>query len=189
MVQETKPDAVIVATGSIPTTLDITGIDGTNVVQAVDVLMGEAEVGQEIVVIGGRIVGIGTALFLAEKGKNVSIVTRSQIARGLGRNLKPALLDSLIKYGVQLYPYSTPDSITEKGVNIWWNSGDAQARDNVFAFLKADTIVLAVGAKNENRLAGQLNGLVSEVYPIGDCAGKRSVFAAMRGGSEVAQKI
>ena len=189
MVQESGPDAVVVATGSIPTTLDVPGIDGKNVVQAVDVLMGKVEVGEEIVVIGGRIVGIGTALFLAEKGKKVSIITRSQIARGLGRNLKPALFDSLLKYGVQLYPYSTPDSITENGVNIWWNSGDAQARDNVFAFLKADTIVLAVGSKNENRLAEQLNGLMSEVYPIGDCAGKRNVFAAMRGGSEVAQKI
>jgi len=95
----------------------------------------------------------------------------------------------LIKYGVHLYPYSTPDSISEKGVNIWWNSGDAQARDNVFAFLKADTVVLAVGAENENRLAEQLSGLMPEVYPIGDCAGKRSIFAAMRGGSEVGQKI
>ncbi len=189
MVQEERPDAVVVATGSVPATLGIPGADGRNVVQAVDVLMGKVNVGQEVVVIGGRIVGLGTALFLAEKGKKISVITRSQIARGLGRNLKPALFDSLIKYGVKLYPFSTPDSITEKGVNIWWNSGDEKARDHVFAFLRADTIVLAVGAENENRLARELSGLMSEVYPIGDCAGKRSVFAAMRGGSEVARKI
>jgi 2,4-dienoyl-CoA reductase-like NADH-dependent reductase (Old Yellow Enzyme family)/thioredoxin reductase len=189
MVQETGPDAVVVATGSTPTTLDIPGINGINVVQAVDVLVGKVNVGQEVVVIGGRIVGLGTAIFLAEKGKKVSVVTRSQIARGLGRNLKPALFDSLIKYGVQLYPFSIPDSITEKGVNIWWNSGDEKSRDNVFAFLKADTVVLATGSENENRLARELSGLKSDVYPIGDSAGKRSIFAAMRGGSEVARKI
>ena len=187
--RDLKPDVVVVATGSVPITLDIPGADGKNVVQAVDVLLGKADVGQEVVVIGGRTVGINVALFLAEKGKKVSIVTRSQIARGLGRNAKLALFDSLRKYGIQLYPYSTPDIITEKGVNILWNIGDPQAKENILAFLEADTIVLAVGAKNENRLAEQLSGQIPEVYPIGDCAGKRSIFAAMRGGADVAQKI
>jgi 2,4-dienoyl-CoA reductase-like NADH-dependent reductase (Old Yellow Enzyme family)/thioredoxin reductase len=189
MVKELKPDAIIVATGSMPTTLDIPGIDGKNVVQVVDVLTSKAEVGQEVVVIGGRTVGITAALFLAEKGKKVSIVTRSDIARGLSRDTKLVVFDSLIKYGVYLYPYSTPDSITENGVNILLNIGDTQGRDNVFSFLRANTIVLAVGAKNENRLVEQLSGQIPEIYSIGDCAGKRSIFAAMRGGSEVAQKI
>jgi NADPH-dependent 2,4-dienoyl-CoA reductase/sulfur reductase-like enzyme len=189
MAKELKPDAIVIATGSTPTKLDIPGVDGKNVVQAVDVLTGKAETGQEIVVIGGRIVGITTALFLAEKGKRVSIVTRSDVARGLSRDIKLAVFASLIKYGVYLYPYSTPDSITKNGVNILLNIGDTQGRDNIFSFLKADTVVLAVGAKNENRLVEQLTGQIPEVYSIGDCAGKRSVFAAMRGGSDIAQKI
>ncbi len=186
---DVQPDAVVVATGSIPTKPDIPGIDNKHVVQAVDVLLGKADTGQEIVVIGGRIVGLGTALFLAEKGKKVSVITRSQIGRGLGRNLKPALFDSLIKYGVHLYPFSRPDSITENGVNFWWNSGDEKNRDDIFAFLKADTVVLATGSENDNRLAEELKGIVPEVYTIGDCAGKRSVFAAMRGGAEIGLKI
>ncbi len=189
MVQEVQPDAVIVATGSLPISLDIPGICSQNVVQAVDVLTGQAMTGQEVVVIGGRVVGINTALFLAEKGKSVSLVTRSKIARGLSHNTKLILFEYLIKKGVRLFPYTLPDSITEKGVNIQIDSGEPPEKDYIFSFLKADTVVLAVGAVNHNRLAEELSGLMPEVYPIGDCASKRTIFAAMREGSEIGRKI
>jgi 2,4-dienoyl-CoA reductase-like NADH-dependent reductase (Old Yellow Enzyme family)/thioredoxin reductase len=188
-VRDMKPDAVVIATGSVPTTLDVPGINGKNVVQAIDVLNGKAEVGQDVVVIGGRVVGINTALFLVEKGKNVSIVTRSKIGRGLSHNTKLILYEFLIKKGVRLFPNTIPDSITEKGVNVLIDSGEAPEKDFLFNFLKADTIVLAVGAANDGRLGEELSGLMPEVYPIGDCANKRSIFAAMREGSETARKI
>ncbi len=188
-VRENGPDAVVVAAGSIPTSLDIPGIDGENVVQATDVLMGKADVGQNVVVVGGRIVGLSAALYLAEQGKNVSVITRSDIARGLNRNMKNTLIEFLIRNGVRLYPKATPDSITENGVNVWWTTSEEPLRDNVFIFLKADTVVLAVGAENSDQLISKLEGVVPEIYPVGDCAGKRSVFAAIRGGSETGRTI
>ncbi len=189
IVQKVKPDAVVVATGSKPTTLNVPGADGKNVVQAVDVMLGKVNVGQEIVIIGGRLVGLETALFLGERGKNVSVLTRSKIARGVNRNKKAALFEYLIKYRVRLYPNCTVDSFTENGVNFYWDAGEPPARDNVFAFLPADTIVLAVGSEKENKLVEELNGLVPEIHPIGDAAGKESIFAAMHGGAEIGQKI
>src|SRR3989304_8894281 len=107
----------------------------------------------------------------------------SQIPRATCRHQKQAIFDYLVKFGVRLYPNSIPDSITEQGVNIWWDSGEGPAKPWIFSFLKADTIVLAVGAKNESKLGDELSGFMAEVYLIGDCAGKRSVFAAMQGGS------
>jgi 2,4-dienoyl-CoA reductase-like NADH-dependent reductase (Old Yellow Enzyme family)/thioredoxin reductase len=189
MVRELKPEAVVVATGSTSTTLDIPGINGKNVVQATEVLNGKAEAGQQVVIIGGRIVGINTALFLAEKGKNVSIVTRSKIGRGLSHNTKLILYEYLIKQGVRLYPYTIPDSVTEKGLNVLIDSGEPPEKDYIFSFLKADTIVLAVGAVNDNRSGEELSGLMPEVYQIGDCAGRRGIFAAMREGSETGRRI
>ncbi len=189
IVREQKPEAVVIATGSRPAGLNVPGSDGENVVQATDVMAGKVTVGKDVVVIGGRTVGLETALFLGERGKNVAVVTRSGIARGVFQNKKAALLEYLIKYRVRLYPYSIVESITEKGINIWWNSGEPPAKDNVFALLPADTVVLAVGSEKEDRLVDELAGIVPEVYPIGDCAGKQSVFAAMRGGVEVGQKI
>jgi len=44
------------------------------VVTAVDVLAGKCQVGERVVIIGGGMVGIETAFYLAEKGKKVAIV-------------------------------------------------------------------------------------------------------------------
>ena len=188
-VKEEEPDAVVIATGSVPTSLDIPGIDGENVIQATDVLMGKKDTGQDVVVIGGRIVGLSAALYLAEQGKNVSVITRSNIARGLNGNMKKTLIEFLVRDGIRLYPKATPDSISENGVNIWWTTSEEPVRDNMFLFLKADTVVLAVGAENDDTLISELEGIVPEIYPVGDCTGKRSIFAAIRGGSEVGRSI
>jgi len=189
IVRSNKPDAIIVATGSVPTSLDVPGADGKNVVQAVDVLLGKAKTGREVVVVGGRIVGLSAALFLAEQGKKVSVVTRSQIARGLSRNQKLALQDRLVQLGVYFYPFTTPDSIAEHAINLWWNAGAPGEVENVFFSLKADTIVLAVGAQNVNQLGEELKGAAPEVLVIGDASGKRSIFGAMREAEVIAGKI
>jgi 2,4-dienoyl-CoA reductase-like NADH-dependent reductase (Old Yellow Enzyme family)/thioredoxin reductase len=189
LVRELRPDAVVVATGSHPTGLDIPGGDGKNVSQAVDVLAGKVQVGERVVVIGGRTVGLSTALYLAQRGKKVSVVSRSQIARGLNHNAKQAVFEYLIQNEVRLYPNAVPDSFTERGVNIWWDSGDAAGGGNVFSFIPCDSIVLAVGSESDNRLESELRPSVGEVYAIGDCSGKRSIFAAVRGGSEIGAKI
>jgi 2,4-dienoyl-CoA reductase-like NADH-dependent reductase (Old Yellow Enzyme family)/thioredoxin reductase len=189
MVEKLLPETVVVATGAKPVTLDVPGAGGKNVVYATDVLAGKVEVGNQVVIVGGRLVGLTTALFLAERGKKVSVVTRNKIARGLNHNAKLVFMEYLLKNDVRLHPNCVPDSITEKGVNCWWDSGDGAARDNIFYFLPADTVVLAVGAANDYRLGDLISGLPVEAYKIGDCSGKRSVFAAMRDGSETARKI
>ena len=188
-VREMAPDAVVVATGARPASLDVPGVDSPNVVQAIEVLEESVVVGQEVVIIGGRLVGLDTALFLAERGKSVSIISRSKIARGVDHNLKLALMEKLIAHGVRLYPNTVPDSITERGVNAWWDSGEPPAKDHVFVFFKADTVVLAVGARSDDGLADALSGLAPEVYTIGDAAGVRDVFDAIHEGADVGRRI
>ena len=189
MVRDIKPDAVVVATGSISATLDVPGIDGRNVVQANDVLTGKAETGRKVVVVGGRGLGCDVALFLAEKGKDVSIITRSKVGRDMLHNLKQTMLEFLVKARVHMHEFTVPDSVTEKGVNCWFNSGDSKERDDLFFFLPADTVVLAVGVTSDNALGEEITGIIPETYLIGDCSGKRTVFDAMHDGSDMGRKI
>lgn len=86
-----RPDHIILATGALPMTPPIPGIDNShhdqsdasardntgdamlpatssNVVQSWDVLQKKAHTGETVVVVGGGAVGVETALFLAEKG-------------------------------------------------------------------------------------------------------------------------
>jgi len=189
MVEQIRPDAVVVATGSSPASLDVPGINGQNVVQANDVLTGKVKTGQKVVVVGGRGLGCDVALFLAEQGKDVSIITRRKVGRDIMHNLKQTLMEFLVKARVHMYDYTVPDSITEKGVNCWYDSGDAKERDNLFFFLPADTVVLAVGVTNDNVLGEEISGIIPETYLIGDCSGKRTVFDAIHDGNEIGQKI
>jgi 2,4-dienoyl-CoA reductase-like NADH-dependent reductase (Old Yellow Enzyme family)/thioredoxin reductase len=188
-VEKIKPEVVLAALGSSSTSLNVPGIDGKNVVQATDVLAGKVKVGKTVVIIGGRLVGLTTALFLARSCERVSVVTRSKIGRGLMHNSKLVLQELLLEKDVRLFPNSTPESVTPEGVNCWWDSGEPPDKDPVFFFLKADTIVLAAGAVNNSRLADLISSIVPETYKIGDCSGKRSIFAAMREAYEVALKI
>ena len=67
-------DVVLVAVGSTPVVPGIAGIDGPNVLYAVDVYGHEDSLAENVVVIGGGEVGVETGLHLAEKGHNVTLL-------------------------------------------------------------------------------------------------------------------
>ncbi len=71
---DSKPDAVIIATGITLHKLDVPGSDETRVVSFEDVLDGTAEVGACVIVVGGGLIGCETSLYLAGRGRKVTIV-------------------------------------------------------------------------------------------------------------------
>ncbi|MFR9062755.1 MAG: FAD-dependent oxidoreductase [[Clostridium] scindens] len=68
IVEEEKPDTVVVATGSHPFVPPFPGKDQEFVVSAVDLLRGKIQADGNIAVIGGGLVGGETANFLATHG-------------------------------------------------------------------------------------------------------------------------
>ena len=65
-------DAIVVATGSVAKRLPIPGAE--RAMTAVEYLLGEKEVGENVVIIGGGLTGCEIALDLHKKGKNPQIV-------------------------------------------------------------------------------------------------------------------
>jgi len=184
LVQHTKPDVMILATGAVPQILDVPGADGRNVLQANDVLSGKVKVGEKVVVIGARSLGMEVAIQLAEQGKKASLVSRG----GLGGINVPveafvyrALMKQLINLRIPLYPYCPVREITRRGVYI-------EIGEDLF-LLEADTVVLAVGARPDNKLAEELQDSVSEIFKIGDCSQPRNVREATDEATEVALGI
>jgi len=183
-VEREKPDVVVVATGASPQSLDVPGVDGKNVVQANDVIMGKVTLGERVVVIGGRMVGMEVADLLAEQGKKVYLVTKNKLGEdgmALERNVYRALRDRLIEHGVHLFPDSPVHDIRENGVYIEYQ--------RELVSLKADTVVLAVGAKPENELAEELRDAGFVVHMIGDCVQARDARAAVMEGAEIGREI
>jgi len=185
-VREISPDEVIVATGAFPLVLNIPGIEGKNVVQAVDVITGKASVGQRVVVMGGRYLGMEIALMLAEQGKHVSLTTLHELGRNhrfMERYTLATLRQKLVENGIYIYAYAPVERICEDGVYI--NHGPE------LFFLKADTVVLAIGVSPQRKLLEELESTFSnlKIHTIGDCAEPRDAAEAMREGAETGRAI
>ncbi|MBM3133493.1 MAG: FAD-binding protein, partial [Chloroflexi bacterium] len=180
-VLELKPDAVVIATGAVPAILDIPGARRPNVVQAVDVIAGKSHPKGRVVVLGGRFTAIETAILLAERGVEVSLVTRGALGLTLERMTLRKLTKRLIDLRVPLYLNTAVLEINESTVAIRFN-------EEVFE-LPADTAVLAVGMNPQNELARELDGLVPEVHTVGDCVKPRNAAAVAYQAAQVAARI
>jgi 2,4-dienoyl-CoA reductase-like NADH-dependent reductase (Old Yellow Enzyme family)/thioredoxin reductase len=181
---ETRPDAVVVATGAVPCTLPIKGIDGKNVVQAIDVITGKAKVKGKCIVIGGRFIGLEVALLLAEQSKEVTIVTKALLGENgskLERMTYRTLARKLIDLRMPMFVNTSVIEITDKAVIMNWGG-------EIFS-LPADTVILAVGAKADNSLAQELEGIVPELHVIGDCSNPSDAAAAVSSAAKIAAKI
>ena len=179
-VREMQPDLVVVATGATQTLPDIPGLEKARLLMAWDVLQGTPVPGKEVVIIGAGLTGSDTAYYLARQGKKVSLVNSSQILVHVERLSKLTLKEKLIQHGVYIYPHSKAESVTELGVNV--------INDGELTFLKADSIIIAVGVRPENQIALRLQELdpYLPVKVIGDCFDPRTALEAIHEGFKVA---
>jgi len=176
IVIEQNPDAVVIATGGTPAIPDINGIDKSNVVTAQDVLSGKTKAGQNVVIIGGGMVGSETGHYLAAQGKTVTIV---EILRRVASDMFPMarrrLFDGLRSKKVALRTSSTCEEIGEDSVLITDTDGKKET-------IRADTVITAVGYKANERLYKALKDRVPEVYRIGDSSEPRRIREATSEG-------
>jgi NADPH-dependent 2,4-dienoyl-CoA reductase/sulfur reductase-like enzyme len=183
LIEEFAPEVVILATGVKPLVPEIPGLDKAHVVQAGDVLEGRVAVGNKVVVIGGELVGCETAEFLAERGKQVTVMRRGpEMALGVGPSLRAFFLNRLTQKGVTLLPGVSYHEVTASGVVVTTKEG---ARKTI----EADTIVLAAGALPDQRLYQEIKGKVAEVHCVGDCLKPRTIRDAIAEGFGVGLAI
>ena len=184
LIEELKPDAVVVATGATPITPEIPGVDQDNVVTAHDVLAGMAEVGERVVVVGGGQVGIETAEFLAEKGKDVTVVEMlKRLGQDIGSTTRWDTLQRIAKRGIKTLTNTKVEGIKNNGVLVV-KEGEKQT-------LPADTVIISVGVKSDRELLEALKTLEGKVqfYIIGDCVEPRKMFDAIHDGAHIARQI
>lgn len=160
-----KPDAVFIATGADRIKLPIPGIDRENVHHVLDVDTGRATLGQNVVVCGGGLSGMESALQLAMDGKNVTVVDMlpvEQFAKDHSPAPRGMLLQLLEKYRVRLIGSVRVSEINDKGVVI-------KAGDGIEMLLECDDVVAAFGMEKNDALFRQMRELIPDVYAVGDC--------------------
>jgi len=183
VVDELKPEAVVVATGGMPIIPDMPGTGRENMVTAWDVLAGKAATGKKVVVAGGGMVGCETAEFLAEYGKEVTIVEMlPELASDAIIGRKDLLTRHLAELGVNGITSATIKAFTADGMTITRNG-----KEEVIG--EMETIVLAMGVAPARQLAEEIKDKVSELYVIGDAENPATAFEAFAAGAEVGRKI
>lgn len=182
IIEKINPEVIIVAVGGKPYIPDIPGINSENVVLAENVLKGDVKTGWKVVIIGGGQVGLEVAEYLAETGKNVTVIEMLEDVGGDMPNIsKLPLIQSLEDHGVTILTKTIPIQITKDGVIV--------SRRRKSQFIKADTIVLATGFRVNSDLIDKLKGRFREVYAIGDCREPGNILSAINDGFEIAFKI
>ncbi len=176
--QQFAPDIVVLASGAVPKELKFDLPMGeVNIVQGNDVLMNKAQVGERVVVIGGRYIGMEVACKLAKEGKKVSLVDMNEIGNGTNKILFDYSIRDLVEKGVYLYPNCQVMGFSSYGVDILYQVS--------LLTLPADTIVLAIGTKPENSLKSDLEELSIPYCMIGDCKRIGDALYAIRDGAEI----
>jgi 2,4-dienoyl-CoA reductase-like NADH-dependent reductase (Old Yellow Enzyme family)/thioredoxin reductase len=182
IVKQIAPDVLIIATGSKPLVPKISGIGQSNVITATEALRG-MKAGNKVIVVGGGLVGCETADYLAQQGKEVTIV---EMLRHTARDIGPAaryfLRRRMKEKGIKILTSTTVEEIVDGGVRVKTGEG-SQLLGTV------DTVVLATGAESVNELEPKVKGIVPEVYVIGDAARPGKIMAAVEQAAELARKL
>jgi NADPH-dependent 2,4-dienoyl-CoA reductase/sulfur reductase-like enzyme len=184
-----SPEVVVVATGSTPKEKPFPGeYAPPDVVNTLQILNDEVEPGQRVLLVDldGHHQATGTAELLADRGKEVHIITSSLYVGDQLGPLQDLYLtrQRLARKGVTF----TPDiAVLEiqgtlvKGLNVYSNE--------TMEFDGYDTVVLAAGNVSLDRLYFDLKGKVPELYRIGDCLAPRKTDMAIVEGHRVGRRI
>lgn len=178
-------DVVILATGSTICTLDVPCSHPERMVDAVSVLEG-APVGQRVTMIGGGLVGCETALWLAQQGKEVTVVEMLPALLSAGRPVpfmnKDMLLTMMRREGIREITNTSLLEVTEEGTVLV---------DNHFrtSTVPCDTVVTCTGFKANDQLFKELYGRVEHLYNVGDSQVAADVMTAVWQANEVALNV
>jgi len=176
-------DTVIVASGSKPKVFSLG--DDAHVYTAEQVLLNQKDCGQTTVIIGGGLVGCELALWLAEQGRNVTIVEALDQLMAVNGPLCHANKDMLAR----LVPYKGVKTITGACVKSYKQGVLAYVHDGKEEKISCDSVILAVGYRENNSLYKELEFEVPEIYLLGDAKKVSNIMYGIWDAFEVANHI
>jgi NADPH-dependent 2,4-dienoyl-CoA reductase/sulfur reductase-like enzyme len=159
LIEAEKPDQLILAMGSLPITPRIKGIEFAH--QMLDIYPHLDEVGKNVAIIGGGLVGSELAASLALNGHNVTII---EMTKDIGRDDVSIFklryfLEGMVN--VTLMPETNCMEIKKDAVIV-------AGKDGVQKELPIDTVILCVGFRSNNDNILPYFTITPNVSMIGD---------------------
>jgi 2,4-dienoyl-CoA reductase-like NADH-dependent reductase (Old Yellow Enzyme family)/thioredoxin reductase len=184
LLDEIKPNFLIVATGSRPIVPKFQGMDQLHSLPASEVYERLDETGKKVVVVGGGMVGCETALFLADKNREVTLIEMLEdIANDSNRIYYSALKEQL-DGKVNCLTRTRCLAFTKDGVVV-------ADKDGKESLMPCDTALLAVGMKPNREDVETLREKFGfgHFRDIGDCYKVETVRQAIHQGYFAAMDI
>lgn len=179
-----KPHTVIDAIGSSPITLNIPGAEGKNVYSSHEVLGGKAQPDGNVVVIGGGLVGMEAAEYLAEKGCKITVLEMlPEVCADIGPVRKICVMEAVYTCKIQTCTGVTVTEIRENAV-----VGTKDGKEEIYP---CDYAVVAVGSRSNDASALEAvcreNGIA--YVKVGDALRARRALNATFEAQEAAVKF
>jgi NADPH-dependent 2,4-dienoyl-CoA reductase/sulfur reductase-like enzyme len=173
-----NPDTVILATGAVPIIPSIPGLEVP--ITGKEILTGRKEAGQRVLIVGGGMVGLETAEFLAKKGHVVTVVELlAEVARDMMPLTRTLTVKELERLGVRIL---TKTTLTRcDGNKAYIQNGDGEEELGEF-----DSVIVAAGTRSVNHLEAALSDKNVPVIVIGDARKPRQIFDAVTEGFRAA---
>jgi 2,4-dienoyl-CoA reductase-like NADH-dependent reductase (Old Yellow Enzyme family) len=187
LIDEEKPDVVLLASGSLPRPPVFDGAMEAPVVDAWDLLAGTATAGASVVIADWRCdwIGLGVAEKLAREGSRVRLAVMGAMAGELIQSqVRDRWVGELHKLGVETIPYMRLHGADHDSVYFQHiASGEAVVCENV------DTLVLAYPHRSEDSLSESLQAAGIETLAFGDCISPRTAEEAIYEGMVAAAEL
>jgi 2-enoate reductase len=166
IIKKENPDALIIAIGSEYVYPEIKG--AKEAILAGDVLNNTTSVGEKVIVVGGGLIGAETALTLAIKNHDVTIIEMTdQIATKLEATTRQALIDRLKDKKVRILLNQTVKEIGAEYVKTIDLDGKT-------ATANADSVIIATGLLSRENTG--LENIIEKTISIGDCIEARNIY-------------
>ena len=177
-----KADVLIAALGARPVKPPVEGIDGPGVFAAEEVYVNPAKAGKRVVVLGAGLVGIEIAIFLADMGRQVTLVEimdRPNLENAAMHAM--AVMKEMRLKNIPMRLRTKATKIRPDGVEIEGPEGKG--------FLEADTVIYAAGMRAQRDAAIALSQCAPEFIMLGDCQTPKNIIAATQPAHTAAMLI
>ncbi len=139
--------------------------------------------GKRVVIIGGELVGLELAEFLAHRGREVTVLEEtSRMGKGIPLVRRFRAVDDCRELGVALLTSVKQVAIGDHRVS-YINENDQERT------ISADTVIVARGATGDETLAEALEAAGFPVRKVGDCTGVGYIEGAMRDAALACQTL
>ncbi|MGO9019572.1 MAG: FAD-dependent oxidoreductase [Syntrophobacteraceae bacterium] len=174
------PDQVILATGATSVRPEVDGLESSDRLLSPEKLLTSERVSPgRYLVVGGGVGGLEIADFLADAGREATVIEMTeQIGLGIHSTRLYLLLERLAAAGVKVLNNTRLVSISGELVKV-------ETPEGMVSLGPFDFIVFAVGYRSDRSLAKAV-GLGTPMVIVGDANEPRSIFEAIKGGFESA---